>query len=227
MIHIENVSKSYDMGRVQVEALRGIDLHIQRGEYAAILGPSGSGKSTLMHILGCLDTPTTGHYRLDGSPVEKLKRNELARVRSEKIGFVFQSFNLLAHATAEGNVELPLIYNGTRRSQRRQRAAELLERVGLGHRREHKPSELSGGQRQRVALARALAADPDLILADEPTGNLDTASGEEVVALFEELVAEGRTVIIVTHDVEIAQRARRIIRLRDGLIEEDTANQAA
>lgn len=227
MIHIENVSKSYDMGRVQVEALRGIDLHIQRGEYAAILGPSGSGKSTLMHILGCLDTPTTGHYRLDGSPVEKLKRNELARVRSEKIGFVFQSFNLLAHATAEGNVELPLIYNGTRRSQRRQRAAELLERVGLGHRREHKPNELSGGQRQRVALARALAANPDLILADEPTGNLDTASGEEVVALFEELVAEGRTVIIVTHDVEIAQRARRIIRLRDGLIEEDTANQAA
>ena len=227
MIHIENVSKSYDMGRVQVEALRGIDLHIKRGEYAAILGPSGSGKSTLMHILGCLDTPTTGHYRLDGSPVEKLKRNELAQVRSEKIGFVFQSFNLLAHATAEGNVELPLIYNGTRRRQRRQRAAELLERVGLGHRREHKPSELSGGQRQRVALARALAADSDLILADEPTGNLDTASGEEVVALFEELVAEGRTVIIVTHDVEIAQRARRIIRLRDGLIEEDTATRAA
>ena len=227
MIHIENVSKSYDMGRVQVEALRGIDLHIKRGEYAAILGPSGSGKSTLMHILGCLDTPTTGHYRLDGSPVEKLKRNELAQVRSEKIGFVFQSFNLLAHATAEGNVELPLIYNGTRRRQRRQRAAELLERVGLGHRREHKPSELSGGQRQRVALARALAADPDIILADEPTGNLDTASGEEVVALFEELVAEGRTVIIVTHDVEIAQRARRIIRLRDGLIEEDTATRAA
>ena len=215
------------MGRVQVEALRGIDLHIKRGEYAAILGPSGSGKSTLMHILGCLDTPTTGHYRLDGSPVEKLKRNELAQVRSEKIGFVFQSFNLLAHATAEGNVELPLIYNGTRRRQRRQRAAELLERVGLGHRREHKPSELSGGQRQRVALARALAADPDLILADESTGNLDTASGEEVVALFEELVAEGRTVIIVTHDVEIAQRARRIIRLRDGLIEEDTATRAA
>lgn len=215
------------MGRVQVEALRGIDLHIKRGEYAAILGPSGSGKSTLMHILGCLDTPTTGHYRLDGSPVEKLKRNELAQVRSEKIGFVFQSFNLLAHATAEGNVELPLIYNGTRRRQRRQRAAELLERVGLGHRREHKPSELSGGQRQRVALARALAADSDLILADEPTGNLDTASGEEVVALFEELVAEGRTVIIVTHDVEIAQRARRIIRLRDGLIEEDTATRAA
>ena len=227
MIHIENVSKSYDMGRVQVEALRGIDLHIKRGEYAAILGPSGSGKSTLMHILGCLDTPTTGHYRLDGSPVEKLKRNELAQVRSEKIGFVFQSFNLLAHATAEGNVELPLIYNGTRRRQRRQRAAELLERVGLGHRREHKPSELSGGQRQRVALARALAADPDLILADEPTGNLDNASGEEVVALFEELLAEGRTVIIVTHDVEIAQRARRIIRLRDGLIEEDTATRAA
>jgi putative ABC transport system ATP-binding protein len=227
VIHIENVSKSYDMGRVQVEALRGIDLHIKRGEYAAILGPSGSGKSTLMHILGCLDTPTTGHYRLDGSPVEKLKRKELAQVRSEKIGFVFQSFNLLAHATAEGNVELPLIYNGTRRRQRRQRAAELLERVGLGHRREHKPSELSGGQRQRVALARALAADPDLILADEPTGNLDTASGEEVVALFEELVAEGRTVIIVTHDVEIAQRARRIIRLRDGLIEEDTATRAA
>ncbi len=227
MIDIDNISKSYDMGRVQVEALRGIDLHIDRGEYAAILGPSGSGKSTLMHILGCLDTPTTGRYLLDGKPVEQLKRNELAQVRSEKIGFVFQSFNLLAHATAEGNVELPLIYNGTRRRQRRQRAKELLERVGLSQRSEHKPSELSGGQRQRVALARALATNPDLILADEPTGNLDTASGDEVVALFEELVAEGRTVIIVTHDLEIAQRANRIIRLRDGAIEEDTATRAA
>ena len=173
MIRIENVSKVYDMGRVQVEALRGVDLEIERGEYAAILGPSGSGKSTLMHILGCLDTPSKGQYKLDDRSVEKLTRNELAHVRSEKIGFVFQSFNLLAHATAQGNVELPLIYNGTRRRQRYQRAGELLERVGLGDRIEHRPSEMSGGQRQRVARARALATNPDLILADEPTGNLD------------------------------------------------------
>jgi len=220
MIQVEQLRKVYPMGRVQVEALRGIDLSIGRGEYVAILGPSGSGKSTLMHLLGCLDTPTTGRYCLDGRPVEGLKRNELAHVRNDKIGFVFQSFNLLAHATALGNVELPLIYKGARRRLRQQRSAELLKRVGLGDRMDHRPSELSGGQRQRVALARALAADPDLILADEPTGNLDTASGEEVVALFEELVAEGKTVIVVTHDLEIARRARRIVRLRDGLVEE-------
>ncbi len=222
MIEAKELRKVYPMGGVTVEALRGIDLSIGRGEYAAILGPSGSGKSTLMHLLGCLDTPTSGQYRLDEKPVEGLKRNELAHIRNDKIGFVFQSFNLLAHASALGNVELPLIYRSTSRRQRRLRAAELLERVGLKDRMDHKPSELSGGQRQRVALARALATDPDLILADEPTGNLDTVSGDEVVALFEELVGEGKTVIVVTHDLDIAKRARRIIRLRDGLIEEDT-----
>jgi len=222
MIEAKQLSKVYPMGRVAVEALRGVDLSIDRGEYVAILGPSGSGKSTLMHLLGCLDTPTSGRYELDGRPVEGLKRNELAHIRNDKIGFVFQSFNLLAHATALGNVELPLIYEGVRRRQRHRRAADLLERVGLGDRMGHKPSELSGGQRQRVALARALAADPDLILADEPTGNLDTAAGEEVIALFEELVEEGKTVIVVTHDLDIAQRAHRIIRLRDGQVEEDT-----
>jgi len=227
MIEVNDLRKAYPMGRVTVEALRGVDLKIGRGEYVAILGPSGSGKSTLMHLLGCLDTPTSGRYELDGRPVQGLKRNELAYLRNDKIGFVFQSFNLLAHATALGNVELPLIYKGTRRRLRHSRAAELLTRVGLGDRMDHRPNELSGGQRQRVALARALAGDPDLILADEPTGNLDTTSGEEVVALFEELVAEGKTVIVVTHDQDIARRARRIIRLRDGLIEEDTGAATA
>ncbi|MBM3277055.1 MAG: ABC transporter ATP-binding protein [Candidatus Handelsmanbacteria bacterium] len=221
MIRIEQLRKVYQMGKVEVEALRGVDLRIARGEHVAILGPSGSGKSTLMHLIGCLDTPSTGRYWLDDKPVEGLSRNQLALVRNHQIGFVFQSFNLLAHATALGNVELPLIYQGMPRRLRRQRAASLLERVGLADRMEHRPNELSGGQRQRVALARALAAEPDLILADEPTGNLDTASGQEVVRLFEQLVGEGKTVIVVTHDLEIARRARRIIRLRDGRVEED------
>jgi putative ABC transport system ATP-binding protein len=210
------------MGKVEVEALRGVDITIGRSEYVAILGPSGSGKSTLMHLLGCLDTPTSGRYLLDGKPVEGLKRNELALLRSRKIGFVFQSFNLLAHATALGNVELPLIYQNANRRLRRERAAAMLERVGLKDRMEHRPNELSGGERQRVALARALAAEPDLILADEPTGNLDTVSGEGVVRLFEQLVSEGKTVIVVTHDQEIARRAARIIRLRDGRVEDDS-----
>jgi putative ABC transport system ATP-binding protein len=226
MIRTEQLRKVYQMGKVEVEALRGVDLHIGRGEHVAILGPSGSGKSTLMHLIGCLDTPSTGRYWLDGKPVEGLNRNQLALVRNHQIGFVFQSFNLLAHATALGNVELPLIYQGMARRQRRQRAATLLERVGLGDRMEHRPNELSGGQRQRVALARALATEPDLILADEPTGNLDTASGQEVVRLFEQLVGEGKTVIVVTHDLEIARRARRIIRLRDGQVEEDSPSIA-
>ena len=226
MIQAENIHKSYLMGRVTVDALKGVDVRINGGEYVAILGPSGSGKSTLMHILGCLDTPSSGSYHLAGQPVQGLSRNQLARVRNERIGFVFQSFNLLAHATALGNVELPLVYNGSGRRVRQERAAELLERVGLGDRMEHRPNELSGGQRQRVALARALATDPDVILADEPTGNLDTAAGEEVVTLFEELIADGKTVIIVTHDLEIAHRARRIIQLRDGRIEQDTSHPA-
>ncbi|MFA6108289.1 MAG: ABC transporter ATP-binding protein [Candidatus Latescibacterota bacterium] len=222
MIVAERLTKVYPMGRVQVRALAGIDLTIGRGEYVAILGPSGSGKSTLMHLLGCLDTPTSGCYLLDHRPVEGLRRNELAHLRNEKIGFVFQSFNLLAHATALGNVELPLVYRGTRRRQRHQRAAELLAQVGLADRMDHRPNELSGGERQRVALARALATDPDLILADEPTGNLDTASGEEVVSLFEDLVAHGKTVIVVTHDLDLAARAHRVIRLRDGVVESDS-----
>ncbi len=223
MIQAENLHKNYLMGRVTVAALKGVNVRIHAGEYVAILGPSGSGKSTLMHILGCLDTPSSGSYHLAGEPVQGLSRNQLARVRNERIGFVFQSFNLLAHATALGNVELPLVYNGSGRRVRQERAAELLERVGLGDRMEHRPNELSGGQRQRVALARALATDPDVILADEPTGNLDTAAGEEVVNLFEELIAEGKTVIIVTHDLDIAHRARRIIQLRDGRIEQDSS----
>ncbi len=222
MIVAEGLTKVYAMGRVQVRALYDVDLRIGRGEYVAILGPSGSGKSTLMHLLGCLDTPTSGRYLLDGRPVQHLGRNDLARVRNDRIGFVFQSFNLLAHATALGNVELPLIYRGTRRRQRHDRAAELLAQVGLADRLDHRPNELSGGQRQRVALARALANDPDLILADEPTGNLDTAAGDEVVNLFEQLVARGKTIIVVTHDLDIAARSRRVIRLRDGAIESDT-----
>ena len=200
MIEAQKLCKNYLMGRVTVEALREVDVSIGRGEYLAILGPSGSGKSTLMHLLGCLDTPTSGTYLLDGQPVQGLKRNQLARIRNDRIGFVFQNFNLLGHATALGNVELPLIYRGTGRRLRRERSAELLERVGLGDRLDHRPAELSGGQRQRVALARALATDPDVILADEPTGNLDTAAGEAVVALFEELVDEGKTIIVVTHE---------------------------
>jgi putative ABC transport system ATP-binding protein len=222
VIVAEGLTKVYAMGRVQVRALSDVHLRIDRGEYVSILGPSGSGKSTLMHLLGCLDTPTSGRYLLDGRPVQHLGRNDLARVRNDRIGFVFQSFNLLAHATALGNVELPLIYRGTRRRQRHERAAELLAQVGLADRLDHRPNELSGGQRQRVALARALANDPDLILADEPTGNLDTAAGDEVVNLFEELVARGKTIIVVTHDLDIAARSRRVIRLRDGAIESDT-----
>jgi len=227
MIQIDNICKSYPMGKITVDALQGVDLTIGRGEYVAILGPSGSGKSTLMHILGCLDTPTSGTYSLDGREVSGLKRNELAEVRGQKIGFVFQSFNLLGHATALENVELPMVYGNVNGRKRRERAADLIKRVGLGDRMDHRPNELSGGQRQRVAVARALSNDPDVILADEPTGNLDTASGEEIIALFEELVAEGKSVIVVTHDLEIARRAHRIVRLRDGVVEEDTARQAA
>lgn len=226
MINVSNLTKVYQMGEVAVEALRGVNMTINAGEYAAILGPSGSGKSTLMQILGCLDTPTDGNYLLNNREVSGLKRNELAEIRNTQIGFIFQSFNLLAHATALENVELPLIYRGTSGRQRREVAASLLERVGLSDRMDHKPNELSGGQRQRVAVARALAGDPNLILADEPTGNLDTRSGDEIVALFEDLVSEGKSVIVVTHDNDIAERAHRVVRIRDGLIESDTRQAA-
>ena len=222
MIQISKIRKAYEMGHVTVEALRGIDLSMGFGEYVAILGPSGSGKSTLMQILGCLDTPTSGSYQLEGREVGGLKRDELAEIRSKQIGFVFQSFNLLAHATALENVALPMVYSGENGRVRRERAAELLDRVGLSDRADHRPNELSGGQRQRVAVARALANDPKLILADEPTGNLDTRSGDEIVALFEELVSEGKCVVVVTHDLEIAGRAQRMVKLRDGLIEQDS-----
>ena len=207
---------------MQLDALNVDKLQIKQGEYVAILGPSGSGKSTLMNILGCLDTPNSGQYRLHGKEVSQLKRNELAKIRNQKIGFIFQSFNLLDYATARDNVALPLIYRGIRAEERYQRAQALLERVGLGDRIDHKPSELSGGQCQRVAIARALVNQPHLILADEPTGNLDSRSGEQIIHLFEECVDEGKTIIIVTHDLALAKRAKRIIRILDGRIESDT-----
>lgn len=222
MIKAEDVTKTYWMGKVEVQALRGVCVTIGAGEYAAILGPSGSGKSTLMHILGCLDTPTEGTYSLCGEAVNGLSRNALADIRNRRIGFVFQNFNLLSHASALENVALPLVYAGVASRERKERSADLLDRVGLADRLDHRPAELSGGQRQRVAVARALATDPDLVLADEPTGNLDTKSGEEIIQLFEELVADGKSVVMVTHDLELAARAGRMIRLRDGLVEEDT-----
>lgn len=222
MIHLKSVTKTYPMGKVTVDALRGVDLNVGPGEYVAILGPSGSGKSTLMHILGCLDTPTSGTYELCGEVVSGLGRRELAGIRNRRIGFVFQSFNLLPHATALENAALPLVYAGVKNGSRVRRSSGILQRVGLGDRMDHRPNELSGGQRQRVAVARALVNDPELILADEPTGNLDTASGEEIIGLFEELVADGKTVVMVTHDLELAARAGRIVRLRDGKVEEDT-----
>lgn len=219
MVRLEQICKSYVMGESTVEALRGIDLTLERGQYVSIVGPSGSGKSTLMHIMGCLDTPTYGEYYLNGVAVKGLKRNELAKIRNKDLGFVFQNFNLLGHATALNNVELPLIYQAVARRFRRERAIDLLKRVGLSDRINHLPSELSGGQRQRVAVARALAADPQLILADEPTGNLDSASGEEIVGLLKELVTEGKTVVVVTHDMQVARQADTIISLKDGAID--------
>ena len=221
VIDIEDVTKLYRMGAEIVHALRGVALKVHRNEYMAIMGPSGSGKSTLMNMLGCLDTPTSGHYHFNGKDVSSMSDDELASIRNREIGFVFQTFNLLPRSTSLHNVELPLIYAGLPPAARRERAREALENVGLGDRMLHKPNELSGGQRQRVAVARALVNHPSIILADEPTGNLDSKTGEEIMQLFDQLYEQGNTIIVVTHEEDIARHARRIVRLRDGLIEHD------
>jgi putative ABC transport system ATP-binding protein len=223
VIEIEGVTKLYQMGQETIHALRGISMKIHRNEYLAIMGPSGSGKSTLMNMLGCLDTPTAGRYEFSRKDVASMEDDELAAIRNQEIGFVFQTFNLLPRSTALHNVELPLIYAGVPRDERLERAKQALDNVGLGQRMDHKPNELSGGQRQRVAIARALVNRPSIILADEPTGNLDSRTGEEIMALFEELYAQGNTLIVVTHEEDIARHSRRIVRLRDGLIEADLA----
>jgi putative ABC transport system ATP-binding protein len=223
VIDIENITKEYVMGEEIVRALRGVSLAIHRNEYIAIMGPSGSGKSTLMNMLGCLDTPTTGHYEFNGKNVAEMNDDELAAIRNREIGFVFQTFNLLPRATSLRNVELPLIYAGIDPATREERATQVLCDVGLGDRIQHKPNELSGGQRQRVAIARALVNNPSIILADEPTGNLDSRTGEEIMALFENLYQRGNTIILVTHERDIALHARRTVNLRDGLIESDEA----
>ena len=216
IISLRGIARTYDMGRVTVPALRDVDLDVARGEFLAIVGPSGSGKSTMMHILGCLDRPTTGTYTLAGRPVEDLDDDGLARVRSRTIGFVFQSYNLLPRTSALDNVATPLLYQGAGRAERVRRATAALERLGLGDRMDHEPSELSGGQQQRVAIARALVTDPALILADEPTGNLDQATGHEVLGLFRELNAAGSTIVLITHDAEVAEAASRQVHIRDG-----------
>lgn len=221
IITLEHIAKIYQVGSEEVHALADVSLKINKNEYVAIMGPSGSGKSTMMNIVGCLDTPTKGIYNFKGELVSEMSDNELAAIRNREIGFVFQTFNLLPRSNALHNVELPLIYAGVPSAERKERAREALEKVGLGDRVNHKPNELSGGQRQRVAIARALVTNPAIILADEPTGNLDTKTGEEIMALFNELHEQGHTIIIVTHEGHIAKHANRIIRLRDGLIEKD------
>ena len=225
LISLSGITKHYDTGKVKVRALQGIDLEIKRGEFIAIIGPSGSGKSTLMNIVGCLDTPTAGEYLLDGQPVANMGIHQLAAIRNKKIGFIFQNFNLLPYATAYENVELPLIFAGAPGAVRKEKIMRNLSMVGLSERADHKPTELSGGEMQRVAIARALANDPEVILADEPTGNLDTRSGGEIIEIFERLNIEGRSVVTITHDMSIAEKCHRIVRLRDGIIESDTRNR--
>jgi putative ABC transport system ATP-binding protein len=224
VIRIRDLARSYVMGSETIHALRGVSLEIARNEYVAIMGPSGSGKSTMMNVLGCLDTPSAGEYWLNGQEVSRLSDDALARVRNREIGFVFQTFNLLPRASALHNVELPLVYAGVQARERRERAAAALERVGLGNRMDHKPNELSGGQRQRVAIARALVNRPSILLADEPTGNLDSATSEEIMRTFGELHRQGQTVIMVTHEPDIAAFAERVVVLRDGRVESDRLN---
>ena len=226
IIEMQAIRKVYDTGKVKVEALKGIDLVVTGGEFVAIVGPSGSGKSTLMNLIGCLDTPTDGRYRLGGEDVAKLDRDQLADVRNRRVGFVFQGFNLLPQISAFENVEMPLVFGGVSVKERRNRVAGLLERVGLGDRMDHKPTELSGGQMQRVAIARALAMQPDVVLADEPTGNLDTSAGGDIMELFTDLWKQGRTLVVITHDMTLARRAGRIVEVRDGRIISDTAAAA-
>ncbi|MBI3932288.1 MAG: ABC transporter ATP-binding protein [Acidobacteria bacterium] len=221
MIRMTGIRKVYATGRVEVEALRGVDLHIGANEYVAVVGPSGSGKSTLMNVIGCLDTPTSGEYVLSGDAVAGLDRNRLAEIRNRHIGFVFQNFNLLPYATALENVELPLLFGGVPTRERSERAAEMLARVGLADRIDHRPTELSGGQMQRVAIARALVNRPAIVLADEPTGNLDSGSGHAIVELFAELHAAGQTIVMITHDAGIAKVATRVVQIRDGQIVDD------
>jgi putative ABC transport system ATP-binding protein len=224
LIDIRDINKVYEMGEEKVHALSGVTLGVERGEYVAIMGPSGSGKSTLMNLIGCLDTPTSGSYVLNGREVARMTDDELAAIRNQEIGFVFQTFNLLPRTTALQQVELPLVYSGLSRRERRDRAARALEAVGLADRMNHHPNEMSGGQRQRVAIARALVNDPSILLADEPTGNLDSQTGAEIMALFDDLNARGNTIVLVTHEEDIAAHARRIVRLLDGKVREDGPN---
>jgi len=221
MLEIKKIKKIYQMGKVKVEALRGVSFYIDKGEFVAIMGPSGSGKSTLMHIIGCLDQPTEGNFIIGGKDVSKLNDDRLAEIRNKRIGFVFQQYNLLSRTSILHNVEIPLIYAGLKSKQRRKLSMQALESVGLADRVKHKPNEISGGEKQRAAIARALVNDPLIILADEPTGNLDTKTGEEIMKIFYKLHQQGNTIIMVTHEAEVARHARRIIHLRDGLIEKD------